>query len=224
MPETMALSGGLVYGPTAPADVLDGRRILAELERLPKVRLEPERPPAAINGVLAQVQAPGRRAGAPVRRPFGLALRRRRDDPAGILVADRTHRARPRLVAEAVRPPLQKTPPPLADGVAGRPRLGGDILIRPAVGSGQYDPATRRQLLAALGPPDPARERGASVVSQLDRDRRSSAWHSPPPRTTPTTPRRSARPILLFNGTGHEAVLTGDPQVSARAGRCDGYC
>src|SRR6266511_3090904 len=74
--------------------------------------------------------------------------------------------ARPRLVDQPGQPARDEPGPPLGDRLGPNPELGGDRLVRRALGAGQHDPTPQRQRLRRFRPPRPAHQRLALLIGQ----------------------------------------------------------
>jgi hypothetical protein len=159
-------------------DLLDELRVSGELELLLTVRLQAERLPGPPHRILRDAQMRGQRPGGPVRRVLRRALQRGDHDPLDLLIGDRPGPSRPRLVQQALKPPLGEPVAPLRDCRARDPELLGDLTIRSAVRRGQHDPRPQRQRLRGLAPARPRLQTRAFLIRQLDNNS-SRSGHDP---------------------------------------------
>src|SRR6266542_1056369 len=108
----------------------------------------------------------GHRRPRPVRGILGRLLQGGHHYGLDLLVGDRAGCARPRLVDQPGQPARDEPGPPLGDRLGPNPQLGGDRLVRRALGAGQHDPTPQRQRLRRFRPPRPAHQRLALLIGQ----------------------------------------------------------
>ena len=152
--------------PDDGADLLDEVGIGRLLEGFAPVRLQAEGPPDPPDRGLREALGLGHPAGAPVGGRLGLGFQRLGDDPLDVGVGDRAGGARPGLVGQPLRPPLDEPTPPGADGGRADTELEGDGLIVRPLGAGQDDLGAGGQSLSALGSRGPGLQGLPLVVGQ----------------------------------------------------------
>ena len=163
--------------PDNVADLVDELRIVAELKGVHQMRLEPERLPHPPDRRARQPGLGRHRRPRPVGRIRRSRLQRRHDHLLDLIVGDPARRARPRLIGQALQPPVQETPAPLGHRLRPDTHLHGNVLIGPQailLRTAQHDPAPQGQRLRRLRPPRPTHQRHAFLIGQHQRHLRTT--------------------------------------------------
>ena len=111
----------------------------------------------------------------PMRRIRRGGLQRLHDHRFNHISTDRSRRAGPGCVNQAVETQLGEPLTPFAHGHPVAAQLGNDLAVQITVGAGQHDLATQRQNLRRRMTLRPTLQRRTLVSAQNDLDRRSSA-------------------------------------------------
>jgi hypothetical protein len=91
-----------------------------------------------------------------VRRVRRALLQGRNQHVLDLIQQDRRRPARPRLIHQARQPVRHEPGTPPGHRPRGDPQLGGHLLVRQSLGTGQHDLRAHRQRLRRLRPPRPA--------------------------------------------------------------------
>ena len=164
--------GRVEVEPDDIADLLDEQGVGRQLEGLAAVRLQPERPPDAMDRRGRVADGRRHRAQRPVGGVGGRRLQGQTDHLGDRIVADPPRRAGTGLVVQPVEALLGEPATPLADRVLVRTQSLRNRLVRHAVRRGEDDARPPRQPLRRPPPPRQAFELGPLRHRQLDRDRR----------------------------------------------------
>ena len=116
-------------------------------------------------------------------------LQRLHDHSLDLPIADRPRLTRPRLIVQAVQPPLGETGPPFTHRCGATAQPAGDRRIRLALGAAEHDPAAQRQRLRALRPARPPLQRLPLLCTEHHTRRRTPSLrhHSRLPSSLLTT-------------------------------------
>jgi hypothetical protein len=108
---------------------LDELRILGQLKALRSVRLEAKRMPDPLHTALPDPNGLGEVSRAPMRCAFRRRLQRPDDRSLDVVIANRTWRARARLIDQPLESTLRESSTPFSDGMCGYPEPLGHFLI-----------------------------------------------------------------------------------------------
>src|SRR5271169_58675 len=137
------------------AHLVDKQRIGRELESLGTVRLQPKGTPSAAHRALRDLKLLRKQARAPMRGLARALIERSGDQLLDSRLIELARRTGPRLIEQAVEPPLKKATAPLAHGLThDATALGYLAVVRPLCAR-QDDVRTQGQILRGLMPPRP---------------------------------------------------------------------
>ena len=147
---TTARSGGLAYRPQTSWTFSMNSGSLDSFPRLRAVRLQPERVPDPHHRVRGHPDLARHRAGRPVRRVLRRALQGLGHHPLDLLIGDRPRSARPRLIQQALEPPLRRTGRATSSPSDADPQREAISPFGNKPAEAQHDPCPQRQRLLAL--------------------------------------------------------------------------
>ena len=124
------------------AHFLDEERVGRDLERLDPMRLEREGLPDAANRSRRHADPLSHRSAAPVAGVAGHGLQGMADHFLDLLIADRSGRSRPWLVAQPLQSPLYEPAPPLADRVHRNSEALANLGVRRTRSALQHSPGS----------------------------------------------------------------------------------